>query len=112
MNLFNRLLNPQFTDLALFVGPDVRWTEEDYRDIQSEYPEVLLGYRVRLTTMANLEWDLRGRRVQKVVLSDECRNLPRFWQIWNILPLYGGDLGFVKVEMWHIHRGEGIWRVW
>jgi hypothetical protein len=106
---FGRTLHPEFTDLAFVVGPNARWTEGDYEDLQRYMPEVLLGYRVRLFTEQDiLQGRHRGYRPEKVVLLEGTYSGNRFYAEVR----YAVSMGhFPKVEWWHVHRARGIWRV-
>lgn len=110
MRYFNRTLNPEFTDLALVVGPNVRWTEDDYEDLQRYHPEVLLGYRVRLLTARDVvEGRHRGLRPEKVVvLNAAYREGPKLEDALLASVAVGF---FPKFEVWHVDRGRGTWRV-
>ena len=112
MNPFDRtrVQRPEYSDLALVVGPNVRWTENGYEDLQRHHPEVLLGYRVRLFTAHDVVFGRhRGLRPEKVVvLNAAYREGPRFEDELRAAVVTGY---FPKFEVWHVHRGTGIWRV-
>ncbi len=96
------ILRMDYTDLAVVVGPNVRWVEYDYEDICRYAPEVLLGYRVLLTTAAQVTHGyLRGRRPVKIV----CVDGPGMGD-----PRFVNDLGYyrafsTRVEWYRVHRG-------
>lgn len=58
----------EYTDLAVVVGPNSRWVADDYDDLCSQAPEVLLGYQVRLATPNSVAEIMRGRVVSKLFL--------------------------------------------
>lgn len=102
-----------YTDLAVVIGPDRRWAEEDYLDLVDQCPEVLLGYRVMpMSAREVISSPLRGRPVAKVVLlegvydrliSTWADRLQRELRRWEALG--------TKIEAWHVHRVRGIWRI-
>lgn len=108
MRYFGKTLHPEYTDLAVVLGPNVRWVEDDYEDLQRFAPEVLLGYRVRLTTIDSVRsGHTRGLRIDKIVVLEgpemyETRALQavreiRFSQVGAYFP---------KVEWYRVHRGS------
>ena len=104
---FGQVFNRRFTDLAVVMGPSVRWVQDDTEDLLRWMPEVLLGYRVRMMTPNDR---IRGLRVKKLIILDgpytpeqkrqlmDAAFMVEFWEIG-------------KIEIWHVHRGEGIWRI-
>lgn len=101
MRFFGRVLNPDWTDLALVLGPNTKWVEDDYEDLQRFAPEVLLGYRVRLAVPTS---ELRGMWVRKLVLlrgldMGDYRTARAVEDaVHSIVP--GG-----KCEWYRVHRG-------
>ena len=57
-----------WTDVALLVGPNMRWVEDDYPTLIRKRPEELLGYQVHFTTYDRFTREVRGRVVGKVVV--------------------------------------------
>lgn len=105
--LWRHFEDPKWTDLALMLGPNLRWVEEDYEDLQHAYPEVFLGYRVLLAT-PNTNFD--GYRIMKLVIvgtEDWSIKLSRATQrAARMVNSAGG-----KIETWYVHRGRGIHRI-
>lgn len=93
-----------YTDLAVVVGPNVRWVEFDYEDLCRYAPEVLLGYRVLLMTFDQVErGGLRGRRPLKVVMLEGPGVLSHRWR--RELAQVSLDLD-VKFEWYRVHRAQ------
>lgn len=97
----------EFTDMAVVLGPNERWVEDDYADLQHAFPEVLLGYRVLLATP---QTRLHGYRITKLVLVGSERYDPWFERAKH------DAMGWVemnrgKTEVWYVHRMHGIHRV-
>lgn len=112
MRYFGRTLHPEFTDLALVIGPNVRWVECDYEDLQRYRPEVLLGYSVRLLTAEDmLKGKHHGRRPEKVVLLSAEYDSREAWRLRDEIHYAVSSGYFPKVETWYVHRGRGIWQV-
>lgn len=105
MTRFDQVHNRQYTDLAVVMGPTVRWTLADYDDLQEHAPEVLLGYRVRLTTPEMVHHRLRGLVVSKVVLLDSLDTNPRAHYAVNELLYFVSRAVYPKVEWYDVHRG-------
>jgi hypothetical protein len=108
-----KTLHKEFTDLALVIGPNARWVEDDYEDLQRDQPEVLLGYRVRLYTAFDIErGQHRGTRPEKVVLLDApFRDDSQWERVHQEVQACLASGYFPKAEVWHVHRREGIWRI-
>jgi hypothetical protein len=103
-----RINRPEFTDLAVVVGPWAHWTEDDVEDLNTKYPEVLLGYRVLPTTVYDVNRGaLRGRRVSKVIILDEATRMPDSARAFT--EILGSMVGsyFHKIEWWYVHRERG-----
>jgi hypothetical protein len=107
-----RLRNLWYSDLAIVLGPNLRWAENDTDDLQRWYPEVLLGYRVRTMTVDTASRGrLRGSSPRKVVILDGCQNEPRWISTKYDVAILRDVLGPSNVEWWHVHRGDGIYRM-
>lgn len=106
---FDWLLNPQWTDLAVVVGPNVAWVQADVEDILTYRPEILLGYRVKMMVPASMS--LRGFHVMKLVVlytpDYSVRERRDLHVMASLTRAYGG-----KVESWFVHRTHGIERVY
>lgn len=112
MRYHGRTLRPEYTDLALVVGPNLAWVEDDYEDLQRTYPEVLLGYRIRLMTVQQVaQGRVHGMRPTKVIWLDGCERNPFWKQARNVLQASTAVTPFGRVEEWHVHRGCGVERV-
>lgn len=107
------LLNTQHVDTALVVGPNMRWALEDTVDLFRWMPEVLLGYRVKPTTLWSFPRELMGRRwPTKIVILDGCYDEHDFYSKHYDHEINRARALGLNVECWHVHRGEGIWRIW
>lgn len=116
MRYYGRLLNAPYTDFCVVLGPNVRWVEDDYEDLNRAYPEVFLGYRVLLTTPRDVRRSVMGRRppTRVVVVGEEARDAKsRDWNnALNELHDYQSLADYGDMQGWHVHRGTGIWRTW
>lgn len=104
---YDRIHHPEFSDMAVVLGTNVRWVEDDYRDLQEHAPEVLLGYRVRLFSVDSvLRGMSRGLRIEKLVVLDGPDMYGRRAEE-AVMDLYYGQIGahFPKVERYRVHRG-------
>lgn len=102
----SRTVNPHYTDLAVVLGPNLRFVQFDFEDLQRFAPEVLLGYRVRLATVDSVSRGaLRGLYISKLVILDGISQARDFHIAYNearvCLALSGG-----KVETYRVHRGS------
>lgn len=103
----------RWTDRCFIIGPEIRWTQDDYEDLQHAYPEVFLGYTVWLLTPDMIVRGMgRGVVPKKVILlhgvyGSQASQRHPFWnndvQMWRAMG--------AKLETWFVHRGEGIWRM-
>jgi hypothetical protein len=95
------LIRPDYTDLAVVFGPNMRWVREDYDDLQKHAPEVLLGYRVRLATPYDRLW---GFWITKLVLLEG----PYRTQDWSRIQdaVVQTELRGGRVETYNIYRGQ------
>lgn len=107
----NQVINPHYTDLCIVIGPDVRWVENDVEDLLRYRPEVLLGYRVMMTTAALADIRLCGTHPEKVVILDFPYSDSQSRAIMNTVEPSLTRAYFPKVERWHVHRREGVWQV-
>lgn len=103
MRYFGKILRADWTDLAIVLGPNVRWVEDDYEDLNRFVPEVLLGYCVRLMVPDSIQ-TMQGIRLRKlVIVGDE--HVP--WQASDVakrtLYFSGGGV----CEYWDVHRVRG-----
>lgn len=101
-----RNVRNRYTDVCLVIGPNRRWVENDYEDLL-RHTTALLGYRVEVATVDEVTHGrLRGIRPTKIIVSDEVWRSYR-WQKARAM------LGYVtgRIEVWHVHRGEGVWKV-
>lgn len=101
---FGRPLNPHYTDVCVVIGPDVRWTEDDVSDLQQAFPEVLLGYRVVMTTVADVnDGYLRGMRPSKFVVLDGCDQVRGYFRALDEIMVAAITYG-AEVEHWEVYR--------
>lgn len=105
MSLIERIQRPEWTDLAVVMGPNVRWVECDYEDLVRYAPEVLLGYRVLLAT-PDSALRLRGRNIRKLVLLKglDHSNQSHCSAIQDAVAMTRMLDG--KVEWFDVHRGS------
>lgn len=95
------LQRPEWTDLAVVLGPNMRWVEHDYDDLVRHAPEVLLGYRVRLATTTDRLW---GYQIRKLVILDgpyRSQDQTRIEDAVVQTLTRGG-----KVERFNVYRGQ------
>ena len=107
MRYFGRIQHREFSDLAVVIGPNVRWVQDDYEDLQEFAPEVLLGYRVLLTTPDDVRIrSTAGLRIEKIVVLDGISR-SRMWQR-ALVELESRLVAseFPKIEWYHVHRSE------
>jgi hypothetical protein len=103
---FDRIQHPEYTDLAVVMGPNVRWTEYDYLDLQQHAPEVLLGYRVLLMTPDSAPHKLRGRWIKKLVLLKGLEHKhPRIRHAIQDA-IFMTEIADGKVEEYDVYRGN------
>lgn len=104
---------PNYTDEVIVVGPNVAWTLADADDLYRAFPEALLGYHVELTTVDSVArgMALRGMRPSKIVVLDGCQRERNWNRAWLEIKMHMAVADFGKIEYWHVHRGEGIWRI-
>ena len=102
---FNRVRRPEWTDLAVVLGPNTDWVSAAYDDLTRFAPEVLLGYHVRLAVPLTR---LEGYIIRKLVILEGFSMLD-----WSFIQrariqtgMYGG-----KVEWYRVHRPDPIRRV-
>jgi hypothetical protein len=100
-----------WTDEAVVIGPDRRWVQDDYEDLNRAYPEVLLGLRVRLMTIDMVRrGSLMGRAPVKIVVFDGCQRERGWRDAWHqLLPLK--YIRGTRIEFWYVHRGIGVWKM-
>lgn len=93
----------RYTDTCLVIGPNLRWTEMDFRDLWREKPEVFLGYRIKLVSPNRR--DLRGHYPKKVVSFDGPFN----FQYEEVLRDLRRQVALAEGiwEHWYVHRGHG-----
>lgn len=108
---YGRILHPEFTDLAVVIGPNARWVEDDYEDLQRSRPEVLLGYRVKLLT----PWDINRNGLKrwmpvKIIVLHGSEETIQWHNVRNELKAYLENFEWARVEYWHVHRVKGVWQ--
>jgi len=89
-----------WTDVALLVGPTMRWVEDDYPTLIRKRPELLLGYQVHFTTYDRFIQEVRGRMVGKVVVltGDDSLVPPRFFMELEYLAHRGAQVSWCYVQ--------------
>lgn len=107
----NRIQHPEFTDLAVVIGPDVRWVQDDYEDLQRYRPEVLLGYRVILATPGTFHRKTWGRWVTKFIVLDGTFRNPGWYRCHNDMYMTLERYPWARIEQWHVHRGDGVYQI-
>jgi hypothetical protein len=107
MRYYDRIQETQWSDLAVVMGPNVRWTEDDYEDLQRYAPEVLLGLRVLLCTPADALRKTRGRLIHRVILLDGLDFDPHTNRAVDDVT-FGARTRFpeARIEWYHVHRSE------
>lgn len=105
----------RWTARCFVIGPNLRWTQVDYEDLQREYPEVFLGYSVWLLTpemiSRGMGWGVQMGWPGKIVLLHGLLGFRPAWEdsyteqidMWKALG--------AKIETWYVQRGYGIWRM-
>jgi hypothetical protein len=107
----NTRFKREYTDHAVLICPNIRWAQEDFRDLERWKPEVFLGLQVHLTTPDYFQRDIRGLWVTKFVVSDETFSNTGWYRYHNEMYWAMARYEWAKIEVWHIHRVEGIWQV-
>ena len=93
-----------YTDLAVVLGPNVRWTLDDFEDLERFAPEVLLGYDVLLGVPHVFRGSLRGHRPTKVVLLNHPNKQPEWYRaVEDLRWMQHGDVA--HWEEYRVHRG-------
>lgn len=103
---FGHTLRRDYTDLAVVMGPNMRWVENDVYDLMRYRPEVLLGYRIRLVVPNNA---IRGLQIKKLIILEGPYSKQQERQMMDAVYMVE-FWEFGKIETWSVH-GRDIWRV-